>query len=348
MFVPEIAVLGNSLDEINQLGPEAQHKLATLPTLPDESVTATIYELLVGAASIRHGLSLTMIPEDRAAKVPDFRINSFETIPAVIECKRRLGLTNYELDEARQIETFYFPIRQYLHDHAIHGVIEASFAVEIQTVAREAFATDVINMVRTDRDSDTTPTSWGTLAFRRLAYYDTFRPTRLYSPNYLQRAFHWEPLQEAWDGLLCEVEPPSTVSVDSFRAPRCIKWRSESDTALTKKSRGILSLWTSALKQIPPGEIGFIYIGYPEGSRPRIADARTQHIISSMEEAWHRWFVRVPVTVINRLYPRMLGDGDPDLIESVIPGVAKGQEHWLSKVTWNVFTQQFENHEWAD
>jgi hypothetical protein len=38
MFVLEIAVLGNSIDEINQLGPEAQHKLATLPTLPDDGI----------------------------------------------------------------------------------------------------------------------------------------------------------------------------------------------------------------------------------------------------------------------------------------------------------------------
>jgi hypothetical protein len=266
----------------------------------------------------------------------------------VIECKRRLGLTTYELDEARHIETLYGAIRQYLHDHALHGAIEASFAVEIQTVTLEAFATDVIEMVRTDRDHDTTPTTWGTLAFGRLAYYDTLRPTRLYSPNFLERVFRWEPLQEEWDGLLCEVEPPPTGRVDSFRAPRCLKWRSESDTALTKKARGIHSLWTGALKQIPPGEIGFIYIAYPEGSRSRIADARTQHVITSMEEAWHRWYVRVPVTVINRLYPRALGDGAPDLIESVIPGVAEGQEHWLSKVPWNVFTRQFEDHEWTD
>jgi hypothetical protein len=32
MFVPEVAQLGNSLDEIRELGPEAERKLAALPS----------------------------------------------------------------------------------------------------------------------------------------------------------------------------------------------------------------------------------------------------------------------------------------------------------------------------
>ena len=65
MFVPQIAQLGNSLDEIKELGPEAERKLAALPSMTDEMVSATIYELLVGAACVRKGLELTMVPEDR-------------------------------------------------------------------------------------------------------------------------------------------------------------------------------------------------------------------------------------------------------------------------------------------
>jgi hypothetical protein len=52
--------------------------------------------------------------------------------------------------------------------------------------------------------------------------------------------------------------------------------------------------------------------------------------------------VRVPVSVVSRLYPRSLGEGRPDLIENVLPGAAKGQEFWLTKVPWMVFTRQFE------
>jgi hypothetical protein len=34
--------------------------------------------------------------------------------------------------------------------------------------------------------------------------------------------------------------------------------------ALTKKARGLTSLWAHAVQQIPNGEIGFVYIAYPE------------------------------------------------------------------------------------
>jgi len=216
---------------------------------------------------------------------------------------------------------------------------------EVRTVTAEDFARDVLDNANSHHDQNTVVTNWGTISISRLPYYDTIARTRLYSPQFLQEVFQWLPKQNEWDGILCEVEPPPRITVQHYRAPRCMKWRSESQSALTKKSRGISSLWNSAIKQIPPGEIGFIYIAYPEGSRATIADARTQHILKALEEAWHRWYVRIPVTVIHRIYPRALGHGNPDLIESTIPGVARGQEHWLTKVPWMILTRQFETDE---
>lgn len=58
MLVPEMAVLGNSLAEIDGLGPEARRKLGALPLMTDDGVTATIFELLVGAACLRRGLDV--------------------------------------------------------------------------------------------------------------------------------------------------------------------------------------------------------------------------------------------------------------------------------------------------
>lgn len=341
-FVPEVAVLGNSLDEISALGPEAENKLTKLGSVPDDSVTSTIFELLVGAACLRRGLAVSMVAENRSEKVPDFRITGLGAIPGAIECKRRLGLTSYELDEARHLESLYTATRLPLKERGIHGSIEASFAVELRSVSRVDFADRVLAAVSTHRDQEPMTTGWGSLAFRRLPYCDTVHRTPLYSPDYLERVFQWDAFQDDWDGLLCEVESPPRIEVKSFRGPMCLKWRSESEAALTKKSRGIASLWANAVKQIPPGEIGFIYIAYPEGSRSAVADARTRHILKSMEESWYRWYVRVPVSVVSRLYPRSLGEGRPDLIESVLPGAGKGQEFWLTKVPWMIFTRQFE------
>lgn len=337
-FVPEIGVLGNSLDEIAALGPEAERKLSHLPEMAGDQVSATIYELLVGAACIRHGLELTMVPEDRSRKVPDYQITGSGAFTEAIECKRRLGLTSYELDEARCVEGLYSSVRPLLHQYGIHGSLEAAFYVPLRSVSGAEFVECALAAIRHEGNQEST--AWGCLVFRRFVFNGSLSATRLYSPEYLQRVFDWNVLQDEWDGLLCEVEPPSRVDVKTFRMPMCLKWRSESEEALTKKARGITSLWADAVKQIPDGEIGVVYIAYPEGARPALADARTRHILQAATEFWHRWSVRVPAIVISRLYARSLGPGTPDLIESALPGAAEGQEHWLTRFPHRVFTGQ--------
>jgi hypothetical protein len=342
-FASEIAMLGNSLKEIDELGPEATRKLAMLGSMPDDVVTSTIFELLVGAACVRRGLSVSMVPENRAAKVPDFRISGLGPFEGAIECKRRLGLTRYEIAEALSVEVLFDGIRGALRDRGIHGSIEAKFTAEIRTVDRADFVEQVLKVVNCGPDQEPLLTTWGSLSFHLLHRFKTIIDTRLYSPDFLESAFEWKPDEDEWDGLLCEVESPTQIGVSSFRSPICLKWRSESQTALTKKSRGVLSLWADAMKQIPAGDIGFVYVAYPEGSRPAVADARTREILKSFHEAWHHWSVRVPVTVVTRLYPRALGSGRPDLIENAVVGATEGQEFWVTKLPWMIFTHQFES-----
>jgi len=120
-----------------------------------------------------------------------------------------------------------------------------------------------------------------------------------------------------------------------------MKWKSDSEEALIKKARGVTSLWANAVKQIQDGEVGFVYIAYPEGARPAVADARTNQIMVEASGFWHRWTVVVPAIVINRLYARSVGVGMPDLIESSICGVGKDQEVWLKMLPWRIYTGQF-------
>src|SRR5579872_392920 len=336
MFVPEIAVLGNNLDEIRQLGPEAHRKLAALPSMTDDMVSSTLYELFVGAACVRKGIKLTMVEKDSSRKTPDFQIAGLGPIPGAIECKRRLGLTMYEMDEAQRVEAFYALVRPALHAADIHGVIEVSFTVPVRSVPSAQFVDEVLVALKYEETLITT--QWGSLIFRNLPHRRTVTETRLCSPEYLQQVFEWNPLQDEWDGLLCEVEPPGQIAVELFTMPRCLKWRSVSEEAVTKKARGITSLWGDAVKQIPAGEIGFVYIAYHEGSRPAVADARTHHILEAGADLWYRWSIRVPLMFVSRLYPRSLGPGNPDLIESVLAGAAEGLESWLKKLPWRVFT----------
>ena len=341
LLVPEVAALGNSLSEIRALGPEAKRKLAALPRMTDEEVSATTYELLVGAACVRKGRSISMVPEDRSRKVPDFKLFDLGPFTGAIECKRRLGLTVYELTEARHVETLYASVRTHLRSRGVHGLLEACFTVPLDTIDVAEFSEAVLANVD-DRADKLGPiqTRWGSLAFRQRPHLRTVQETRLYSPDYLEEAFDWNPMQDQWDGLLCEVDPLPSIRVELIARPLCLKWRSEAEGAITKKARGVTSLWANAARQIPDGDIGFIYVAYPEGARPTLADARTQHILNAGRyEYFHRWSVRIPATVVTRLYPRALGVGNPDLIENALAGATNGEEFWFEQLPTRVFTE---------
>jgi hypothetical protein len=69
------------------------------------------------------------------------------------------------------------------------------------------------------------------IAFDENLFSAEFRNTgfsRTHSPDFLHHVFGWDPMQIEWDGLLCQVQPPARTSVESFRMPVCLKWRSES------------------------------------------------------------------------------------------------------------------------
>jgi hypothetical protein len=257
--------------------------------------------------------------------------------PTVLECKRRQGLTKYELDEAVGVERLYQPIREIVKADGLHGALEVRFRVPVDRVSTDDFMSAVRPALSQSTDAEEVVANWGRVSYRRFPFSGTTSDTRLYSPDYLQQVFAWSPLDNNWDGLLCEVERPSRIRVDSYRLPFCVKWRSDSAEALTKKARGVTSLWASAAQQIPAGEVGLIYIAYPEGQRGEVADARTRHIVAASADLWHRWSIRIPVTVIARLYARPLGAGVPDLIESALPGVSPGEEHWLAQLPGRVF-----------
>jgi hypothetical protein len=335
-FVPEITALGCRLDHISALGAEATRKFARLPVATSEEVPSMIYELLVGTACVLRGREIEMLPASGSAKSPDFRLHNMHA-PVVLECKRRYGLTQYELDEAAAIERLYVPLREIARAKGLHGTLEIRFRVPVMTVEPR----DLIHLARPileeSVDAERTVEEWGSLAYRRLPFGGDVPDTRLYSPDYLKRVFAWSTIDNDWDGLMCEVQPPERVRVKTFRLPFCLKWRSDSPEALTKKARGITSLWAKAVKQVPPGEIGFIYIAYPEGQRAELADARTRHIAEMSQKLWHRWSIRVPVTVVARLYARPLGAGVPDLIEAALPAASKGEAHWLAQLPGRVF-----------
>lgn len=338
LLIPELAAIGNSLKEIESLGPEGIRKLNSLQQLAPDAVSATVFELLVGSACIAKGTEAELLPETKNSKVPDLRLHGFGGVPAVIECKRRLGLGEYELREAALVERLYGVAAQWFRERGIYGCIEATFIHEVEKLTEEIW----IAAVRQAVVAGCSLNDWGEVRFTELPALRAIEFTRIYSQTFLEDAYGWHAYEEDWDGIMCEVNPTDSLGVEMVRRPICLKWKSASDVAMLKKARGITSLWYRAMKQIPPGEIGFIYIAYPEGARTKLADERTKHILETMPEIGHEWYVQVPITVISRLYPRALYEGRPDLIENVLPGVAPGEEHWLMHLPHLVFTREIQ------
>ena len=279
-FVPELTALGARLPVLPELGAEALRKFKELPFTANDEVPSTIYELLVGTACVLKGRKVEMLASHGVRKTPDFRLHDM-IAPAVIECKRRHGLSRYELNEAAAVRVLYEDLRQFAQEAGLHGIVEVSFSRPIAAVERSVFIQSMTAALNQMADSSPSTTEWGEFSYQRLPYSGAISHTRLYSPDFLQQVFRWSPQDNDWDGLLCEVEPPVGILVREFRLPFCLKWRSESPEALIKKARGVTSLWAKATKQIPPGEIGFIYIAYSEGQRSGLADARTRYILDS-------------------------------------------------------------------
>ena len=320
LLVPELVAFALRLDEIQHLGPEASKKVQQLSKLPDDEVASSIHELLVGAGAVAKGRKVEMLAPDRSGKTPDLRVHDYHGLPVVIECKRRIRLSEYESAEAVHAASLYSSIRDELRKQGAHVSIEADFTIPITDVPVEDFKHQLLAIY--DAFSSTSAAlPWGTLKCERLEYVTTLSaPTRLYAPNMLARIFGWPEEGVDWDGLICEIEPPSSFRLTKVRDPLCMKWRTTHSEAMKKKSKEVTSLYNSALAQIPHGETGLIYIAYQEGSRAELADARTRNLLENISHKWtHDWTKRIPLVVVSRLYARALGVGQPDLIENSIP-----------------------------
>ena len=336
LLVSEAARLGACLPAIDHLGREAKAKFKSLPTETSRDVASIVFELLVGTACVEIGRTVEMLPASNRHKSPDFRIHDLP-VPLVVECKRRLGLNDYAEKEARHVERLYSAAEE-LFDRC-HPLVEVIFNGEVSTVTEESFVKAVAPLCESWDSEAETVTSWGTIHVRRLPNVQEIPTTRVFSPVFLQEVFYWDHAESNWDGLLCQIAPTFSPVTDKVRCPRGLKWRCDADKSLLKKARGLTSLWADAVRQIPAGEMGCVYIAYTESMRGAIADARTQHLLDTVQnkELYHRASVRVPLTVIDRLYPQALGNGGLELIESIVPMTLDGYDFMLEDFPLQAF-----------
>lgn len=85
--------------------------------------------------------------------------------------------------------------------------------------------------------------------------------------------------------------------------------------------------------------MGVIYLAYREGRRASVADAQTKACLEEWKDIAHRRSILVPAIIINRVYARALGHGNPDLIENAIVGRAEyAHPSFPDRIPWSVFT----------
>jgi hypothetical protein len=343
LLVPQTVALGNSIEALSEVSGEVDERLSALWRYPSDKTDATVYELLVAAACAQYGRSMEFLTADKSAlgvKTPDLRVHGYP-FPVVVECKRRKTLTSADIQEAQRMRDVFEALLAACARRGQWGVFKLRLSVTpaelpVQQVVdaglRQPYARDPTEYVEY---------AWGRLAFNSLPTRLLVPQTRLYSPSFLSAVFGWDTDLPPHDGLACQVRNPGELVVTEARDPLALMWTNEEPSVFRRRARTASELFGKAVSQIPPGEVGVIYVCYQEGDRQSVADDRIRHMTEQLREWTHPWSVMVPISLITRLVPRPLNHGSPDLIESGIRWVSEvyGNHAWFGDFPSVVFTQ---------
>jgi len=315
-FVPEICALGRALPTIMRSGKgNVTERIRKLYRGPSAEVESSIYELVVAASCMEEGREIQFLDTSGPGKKPDLRVLNLMGIPTVIECKMRRPLTDYQIEEERRIQELFTSAANECLSKSIFGVFDIDFTVELDKVDMVKF-TEALR--RQPLAAGQVTYDWGTVKLQKLPSEIRFKAMGLYTPVFLKQVFDWNSDLPDFDGIMCRVDAVDNFVIESVRRPLALRWKSTSEIARLHKARTVLTLLNEALDQIPTGEMAIIYLAIWEGSRAEIADDRFQNINTEIEGATHRRGISVPLILVNRLFPRFLNMGQPDLIENVL------------------------------
>jgi hypothetical protein len=337
MAVPTIVRLGKSLVSLDRIGGDALRRIDHLWKGPSSEVDATAYELLVGARCAEAGRDVEFLPEG-AGKSPDLRC--YDPFPLVIECKRQSAFAQYELTEEQAMRSLFQLLRSECRRLGVFGAFELRLTVEAGVLSIAEVVAALVGQRFASHPERPTAWSFGSVALRPLSpRVDMAAAHRLYSPAMLATLFGWRADLTLWDGLCCAVSYPELVS-DIAREPVGLLWNNDAEKALLKRSWSASGLFGDATLQVPPGSFGIIYVAYTEGGREAVADLRLQRFRDKLGDFAHDAGIRVPIMLINRLMPRPLSQGAPDLIESTVRVISEayGAKELFSMFPGTIFT----------
>lgn len=339
LLIPQIAALGNCVDLIKENVGGGDRQLKLLSRKPSAEFDSLVYETLVAATCARHGREVEFIPPTRE-KSPDLRVRGFR-FPIVVECKRKPHWTQADVAEEASIRPLFAALREECVRFGLWGVFDLVLNVE----AADAPINEVVTAARRQRyfvnPAAPTQHSWGSIAFHpRNKVIELPMMVRTYGPNYLSATCGWDTDLPPFDGLICQVKNPASFIVDECRELVALRWSNECERAKVRRSWAAVNLFNEALQQIPPGEMGVIYVAYCETARESAADARTNQFMEKIQGTSHSAGIRIAAAFLTRLIPRALGDGAPDLIENGIRLMPElyGDPYWFAQFPATVFT----------
>jgi hypothetical protein len=333
-LIPAIGTLCGLLEPLSAVKGGLQ-KLDELPKCPSAEVDSRLYELATVARCAAMGRKVEILFSQSDVS-PDFRLHDLR-FPAVGECKmqRRLSASE-ELETALLQRVFSMMVEDHKR-HIVAGDLQIRFVVDPETLeASQIFeaARDLYTRINPFGEVDV---GWGRIALSSLPLsIELPMMTPIYGPEFLKRTFNFQSEEGHFDGICAKVENDGAVRLGRAALPFCLKWRTDNSTAIERKARHITMLMLEAIDQIPVGEAGFIYIAYEDSHRGDIADLRTRRIMETVENFFFKRRGVIPLHVIvNRLFPKALGDGRPDLIESAI--IIAEKDIWRDDVPIRVF-----------
>ncbi|MBY3307509.1 hypothetical protein HFO04_32785 [Rhizobium laguerreae] len=315
-LVPALTRLAIQEPNLKHVGGEREERLHHLWKGPSGQVDATLFELLTAAGCVEKGREVEFI-STTSEKSPDIRC--YDPYPLVIECKKQASLSKYEAAEESIMRHLFLLLRIAARRHGLYGTFQLELTLEASLIDADEIVRSLVSQRLLPNPSRRLTYSWGTSAFFPSQRRNPLPgPTRIYSPNMLKVLFGWESDLPTWDGICCSIDARGEPFVDEALEPIALLWRNDSEIALKKRSKAPLNLFSKASLQIPPGEFGIIYVSCVEGTRAKVADMRQDAFADRLQAFEHSAKVRIPISLLVRLYPRCLDHGQPDLIESSV------------------------------
>jgi hypothetical protein len=257
-----------------------------------------------------------------------------------IECKRKRVLSDYEIAEERLMRGLFLTLEIEAERKGLTGRFEVFLSVEARQMPAEEIVARLISQRLAAHPERHTEYPWGSVAFVSLPRRLDIPPTRLYSAHMLRAVFDWNTDLPDWDGLVCRVKGGGGFDIDRVTHPIALVWRNTTRKAVQRRAWSPIDLFGDATNQITPGEFGIIYLAYNEGTRAAVADERLERFFNKITEWEHPGSIRLPISLLVRLYPRPLDHGVPDLIESTIRLCSGmyGDPHLFEDFPQSIFT----------